>query len=751
MKTGTQARHGKYFSHILISYLIFVIISTASSGMIYHVSSRRLVEQQTEADYVSFEQFYNLIDQELSNAVNKVSELQKDGDMLPMLEEEFSGGISTYSVYSVKKKLRISANNSFSDLFIYFPNSDKVVSGYNAPLSGKRYFGTYYTSEIYRDGIFDVDSSYRLLKITTRTNENTLAIKLRMVTNSRYNLLSAVCVLNPTYINQRIDYLEKATGGSVMILDSSDQMLLCSFSDAIDVSALPLDESKKEITIDGKQYILFTEASSVASCKYVFLIPVDSMYQSLSAFNLYSIINLITFSLFGILLAVILTKRNYKPVMHLVEYAHLLNDKSLAADNCGEEFKYIEETLQTASSEKRIYLNQTKKFNLIFSLINGIMSTGSPVKKSFAEIEKELISERFAVMVFDIEEWNDDFFSLDHIEERPLLSRIILPNVIEELCDEKNRGYVISVNTDHFVCVVNLADETDAAALTSIAERSLSFLNDKMGILCTVGIGNPYCSLKEMRSSYNEARRAAEYKIIFGTGKVLCYRNLYTLSGSYNSVLSSSVPIMLNQCIKNDSVDCGEVFDDIFTNCFNGAQPCTPEIARSFILNLCMQCNELLNTLDIQSDSIPSEHQFDLNIETYKAIDDFREYFIRHMNDIRKEYHEHHAVKGLGQSIREFIERHYADLNLGVNEIGIRFNLSATYCSKIFKQETNQSILECINSVRIEKACALLVDTADPLDKIAQDCGYNSSAVFISNFKKICGTTPGNYRKIMRK
>ena len=36
------------------------------------------------------------------------------------------------------------------------------------------------------------------------------------------------------------------------------------------------------------------------------------------------------------------------------------------------------------------------------------------------------------------------------------------------------------------------------------------------------------------------------------------------------------------------------------------------------------------------------------------------------------------------------------------------------------------------------------------MEKIAEDCGFNSSTVFIRNFKKLCGTTPGSYRKLMQ-
>lgn len=208
--------------------------------------------------------------------------------------------------------------------------------------------------------------------------------------------------------------------------------------------------------------------------------------------------------------------------------------------------------------------------------------------------------------------------------------------------------------------------------------------------------------------------------------------------------------MLLTHYVKDGNASPDEVFDEIYARCFGDRGVTTPEIARSFIFDLCTQVNELLSELNDQSGSVPPEHLFDLNIETYKSLDGFREYFIRRMTDVRREYSEHHPVKGLGLRIREFIEENYGNVNLGVNEIGAHFQLSPSYCSKIFRQETNQGIPEAICAVRINHACHQLTDSQNSLEQIADNCGFSSSTVFIRSFKKLCGVTPGSYRKLMQ-
>ena len=759
MKEIESRKKGRYFSHILLSYLCFVLISLFSTVLLYQISYRRLIEQTTHSDYAVFEQFYQIMDQELSNASDKTTELGKDYyNMLRWLNEDHAGGISSYSRYMVRQRLKTFSNNSLCDLFIYLPNSNKIISGYYSALSPEDYFFTYYQKQYNYQPLLQANLTRELVSINNTRGQETIALKSIIYSGSYSSstLFPVVCVLNPNHVLERMNYLEQSTGGNVMIVDSDNQVIVrSSLLSDLDPTGLELPVGTQQMEINGQKYMVFVNASTIVSCKYVSFVPLSTMEQSLSYFQLYSIINIFSLCIFGLLLAFLLTQVNYKPIAHLMESVFSLNDKKPLPGT--EEFEYLEDSIKNAITEKIRYTNslaqfrQVQRYGLISNLTNGIVPANSVSQNLFAEIGEMLISDRFAVMLYTIEEWNDNVFSRDSIDERPMLSRIILPNVIEELCNEKNRGFVINARTDQFTCVVNMADTTTTEDLLAIANKSLNFLTNEMGILCTVGIGNVYTTLKDIRASFNEARRAQEYKVIFGLGEAFCYCSLPVVSASYNFSPDLSTRLVLLQCVKDETMNINQVYDEIFSACFSGHQPGTPEAARSFILDMCVQANSILADLDTQSDRLLSNHQFDLSIETYKTIENFREYFNRRMQDIRQEYLEHHIVKSLGQNILEYIDTHYNDINLGVNEIGSYFDLSPAYCSKIFRQETNQSLLESINNTRIKKSCEQLLNTNDNLDSIAQDCGFTSSTVFIRNFKKVYGVTPGNYRKLMKK
>ena len=742
-----------FFTRILVSYLCFVLISLISSVMIYRLASTRLIEKTTASDYATFRQFYSMLDQEFSNATDKVTELSRDySGFLTLLEKASAKSVSGYTSYQIRQRLRMVASNSLGDMFVYLPNDQKVVSGCYSVLSVSDYFRTYYIGEVDYEALFQTEGLYTLSPLKMNLDRETLALKAFVFTSKTYPV---ICVLNPRSLQEQISYLEQNTGGNILVTDFDGNVLLrSSLLSDVDVTGLSLQDGSQQIKLDGRTYIAFRQTSTVAACRYISLVPIEAMEQSLSYFSLYTGVNIVVICLFGVLLALLLSRYNYRPVSQLVKSATLLGGtKQPQVDG---EFHYIETIMENAITEKKQYLStlsqfqQAQRFNCILNLINGSVPLTATAESVSADMGESLISHRFAVIFFRIEDWNDEIFSQSFADERPMLAKIILPNVVEELYNEKDRGYVIHTEHNQFICLVNLAAETDLEDLQNIAQHALDFLWEQMGISCTAGIGTLCENIREIRLSYNAARRAEEYKIIAGTGRVLCYQDQTPSAGSYEFVPAAAIRMLLTQYIKDGDAAPDAVFDEIYARCFDDRGVTTPEIARSFIFDLCTQVNELLSELNDQSGSVPPEHLFDLNIETYKSLDGFREYFIRRMTDVRREYSEHHPVKGLGLRIREFIEENYGNVNLGVNEIGAHFQLSPSYCSKIFRQETNQGIPEAICAVRINHACHQLTDSQNSLEQIADNCGFSSSTVFIRSFKKLCGVTPGSYRKLIR-
>ena len=85
-----------------------------------------------------------------------------------------------------------------------------------------------------------------------------------------------------------------------------------------------------------------------------------------------------------------------------------------------------------------------------------------------------------------------------------------------------------------------------------------------------------------------------------------------------------------------------------------------------------------------------------------------------------------------------------------VTDVAEHVNLSSEYFTRLFKKETGQNIKDYIIQAKIDAAKDLLARSDIPVSLIAMEMGYDNFSHFTQIFKKICGTTPSDYRKEIR-
>ncbi len=97
--------------------------------------------------------------------------------------------------------------------------------------------------------------------------------------------------------------------------------------------------------------------------------------------------------------------------------------------------------------------------------------------------------------------------------------------------------------------------------------------------------------------------------------------------------------------------------------------------------------------------------------------------------------------------VKLHIRQHYDDDQLSLFEISRQIGVSSSHLSKIFSQETGQTMTEYLTLTRISKAKELLKTTRSKTFEIAYQVGYNDQHYFSNLFKKVTGLTPTEYRK----
>ena len=100
----------------------------------------------------------------------------------------------------------------------------------------------------------------------------------------------------------------------------------------------------------------------------------------------------------------------------------------------------------------------------------------------------------------------------------------------------------------------------------------------------------------------------------------------------------------------------------------------------------------------------------------------------------------------LSQSIIKYLEDHYHE-ELSLDSLAQAMNHNKSYLCVAFKKDTQLTILDCLNTIRIRRAAELIVYSEYNLTQVADACGFASVSHFNRVFLKYVGITPGQCRR----
>lgn len=98
------------------------------------------------------------------------------------------------------------------------------------------------------------------------------------------------------------------------------------------------------------------------------------------------------------------------------------------------------------------------------------------------------------------------------------------------------------------------------------------------------------------------------------------------------------------------------------------------------------------------------------------------------------------------RQIVAYVEDNYTQ-RMVLSQLAGHLSVSEGYLCRFFKENFRMTFVEYVQRVRLQKAERLLVETDEPVGKIALDVGFGSGNYFTTEFGKYYHTTPQKYRK----
>lgn len=100
----------------------------------------------------------------------------------------------------------------------------------------------------------------------------------------------------------------------------------------------------------------------------------------------------------------------------------------------------------------------------------------------------------------------------------------------------------------------------------------------------------------------------------------------------------------------------------------------------------------------------------------------------------------------LSRRIVRYLEAHYSE-DLSLDGLAQAMDYNKSYLCAAFKQDTKQTIADCLNMIRVRRAAELIVYSDHSLSQVSQQCGFSSVSHFNRVFLKYAGITPGQARR----
>lgn len=105
-----------------------------------------------------------------------------------------------------------------------------------------------------------------------------------------------------------------------------------------------------------------------------------------------------------------------------------------------------------------------------------------------------------------------------------------------------------------------------------------------------------------------------------------------------------------------------------------------------------------------------------------------------------------HRSNNVIHEIARYLQNHYTQ-DISLSELSDKFHLNRDYISRRFKQEFQETIIDYMCRIRVEKAKMLLMNPRLKIVQVAEMVGYQDEKYFSRVFKKVENLSPREFRE----
>lgn len=457
----------------------------------------------------------------------------------------------------------------------------------------------------------------------------------------------------------------------------------------------------------------------------------------------------------GIIWIIYITKKAYKPLEQLVGKIHASFLKEQLVPSQKNEFTLIAQTLDRMMEQSNRY-DQVEDEVLLFRRKYGFEKILKG-KEAFPDWEKEMekmeLPPKFSpsiVFLLEIDQYGQWKQKLG--EEKLLQVKAMMEKRASEMSDDS-----VSVlwcgweNEYRFTGIVQfLKGKINPYHYFTEYKQTIT---EQLPVSVTLGFSRRITIPEEMRKAYDEAVEALAYKAALGLDQIIQYEEMTLTEADVYQYLKLAQETVFAYRLSDQ--DWYKKYYELFGQ-IKQAKLRKEEmihIINFFIFHL--ERERHLFPEDIQE--LWSKHAISRladQLAQFDTVEELEENIFTILDEMFKQIITHRQTRSYDkilQEIKRYIESHYGEMDLSLDHLSDVFDLKGKYISKLFKEHFGEKFVDFLTRIRMEHAEELLKTTDDPIVEISKQVGYISPNSFTRVFRKVHGTSPGEYRKLHKK
>ncbi len=401
------------------------------------------------------------------------------------------------------------------------------------------------------------------------------------------------------------------------------------------------------------------------------------------------------------------------------------------------------------NSEKYRKNEQIIRSKNMEALVNCTTDVNKTIQR-LSEMGIDISAANYRVALFDIDLYSGMYKLDTEKRQESALMAFVLFNISDEIVTREEAGIAYQEGNNR---VGILFQETWSRNFTSKTKEICREIQQKtkevMGFDVSMGIGKWVKKPEELIQSHDMAEQTLQYRYLLGG-------NLLIDMEEQHPVQEINLDESLEDLKEFMKTGQKEQVDQTLAMIEEAIRQALMEKSRA-----CMYLQQVIRTMDNACEDVSAdmdrirEDRDELlrQVTDQKSFEDACKVVQKHTDRIFEILSEMNTSSSERQArlAIDYIQKNYMDPDLSLNSICSYLNISTSYFSTIFKDETGETFTEVLIRTRMEKARELLEKTTMKNYEIAEKVGFSDPHYFGISFKKMTGCTPTEYAREKRR